>query len=109
MYGRVDADLAITSGVHTAEDAIKSIMAGANVAMMTSELLQRGVGRLGEIAQEMARWMEERGYDAVSEMRGSMSQLNVGDPAAFERANYVRVLQSWRPDPAGQLFREMLH
>lgn len=109
MYGRVSADMAITGGVHTAEDAVKSIMAGANVAMMTSELLQRGVGRLGEIEKDMRRWMETRGYDALSEMRGSMSQRNVADPAAFERANYMRVLQSWRPDPAGQLFREMIH
>ncbi|NPV08172.1 MAG: dihydroorotate dehydrogenase-like protein [Anaerolineae bacterium] len=109
MYGRIEADMAITGGVHTHEDAAKAIMAGAKVAMMTSEILARGVGRFTEIEQGLRRWMGERGYESVTEMRGSMSQRNVGDPAAFERANYMRVLQSWRPDPAGQLFREMIH
>jgi dihydroorotate dehydrogenase (fumarate) len=103
LYGRVPVDLAITGGVHTCEDVLKGIMAGANVTMMASELLQNGVERIGEVLSEMAHWMEERGYESATQMRGSMSQHNVADPAAFERANYMKVLQSWRPDPAGRL------
>jgi dihydroorotate dehydrogenase (fumarate) len=108
LYGRIPVDLALTTGVHSAQDALKGIMAGANVVMMASELLQKGPGRITEMLAEMARWMEERGYESVAQMRGSMSQQNVADPAAFERANYMKTLQSWRPDPAGGLFREVL-
>jgi dihydroorotate dehydrogenase (fumarate) len=108
LYGRVPADLALTTGVHTSRDALKGIMAGANVTMMASELLQNGVGRIGEMLSAMVRWMGEQGYESVAQMRGSMSQQNVADPAAFERANYMKTLQSWQPDPAGGLFREML-
>ncbi len=108
LYGRISADLAVTSGVHTHEDVIKALMAGAKVAMMASELLQHGIDRIAEILRDMTRWMEEREYESVKQMRGSMSQQNVADPAAFERAGYMRVLQSWRPDPAGTLYRMML-
>lgn len=108
LYGRIQADLAITTGVHTAEDVLKGIMAGANVTMMASELLTKGPTRISEILQEVRQWMEEREYESVGQMRGSMSQQHVSDPAAFERANYMRVLQSWRPDPAGQLYRAIL-
>jgi dihydroorotate dehydrogenase (fumarate) len=103
LYGRVDVDLAITSGVHTYEDVIKGVMAGANVTMMASELLRSGVWRIREIVDEMTRWMTEREYESVEEMRGSMSQKNVAEPSAFERANYMKVLQSWRFDPTGML------
>jgi dihydroorotate dehydrogenase (fumarate) len=95
MYGRLRCDFALTSGVHTAEDALKAVMAGAHVAMLTSELLARGVGRLGQILGDMRAWMEEHEYESVSQMRGSMSQRAVADPAAFERANYMRALQSY--------------
>ncbi|HHX45118.1 MAG TPA: dihydroorotate dehydrogenase-like protein [Chloroflexi bacterium] len=108
LYGRIDADLAITSGVHTPEDVIKGLMAGAKVTMMASELLQQGTARLGEVVEGVRRWLEQREYASVEQMQGSMSQAKSGDPVAFERANYMRVLQSWRPDPAGQLYREML-
>jgi dihydroorotate dehydrogenase (fumarate) len=101
LYGRVPADLAITSGVHSYEDVLKSVMAGANAVMLASELLQHGVGRLGEIVHGMTVWMTEHEYESVTQMRGSMSQMHVAEPAAFERANYVKMLQSWRPDPAG--------
>ncbi|RMF90685.1 MAG: dihydroorotate dehydrogenase-like protein [Nitrospinota bacterium] len=103
LYGRVPVDLAITSGVHTAEDVLKAMMAGANVAMMASELLRNGVHRIGEILREMRQWMEEHEYESVTQMRGSMSQMHVAEPAAFERANYMKVLQSFRPDPTGQM------
>ncbi|HXV43249.1 MAG TPA: dihydroorotate dehydrogenase-like protein, partial [Anaerolineae bacterium] len=106
LYGRVPVDFAITSGVHTHEDVLKGLMAGANVTMMTSELLQNGLGRIDEILRGMLIWMEEREYESVFQMQGSMSQQSVAEPAAFERANYMKVLQSWRPDPAGQLFRQ---
>jgi dihydroorotate dehydrogenase (fumarate) len=108
LYGRIPVDLAITSGVHTYQDVLKGLMAGANVTMMASELLKNGVGRIADILSEMRNWMQDREYESVRQMRGSMSQIKVSDPAAFERANYVRILQSWRPDPAGQLYRETI-
>ena len=95
LYGRLRCDFALTSGVHTAEDTLKAMMAGASVAMLTSELLARGVGRLGQILADMRAWMEEHEYESIAQMRGSMSQHAVADPAAFERANYMRVLQSF--------------
>jgi dihydroorotate dehydrogenase (fumarate) len=103
LYGRIPVDFAITSGVHTHEDLLKAMMAGANVAMLASELLEHGVGRIGEILQEMAGWMETNEYESVAQMRGSMSQRHVAEPAAFERANYMKVLNSFRPDPTGLL------
>ena len=96
LYGRVPVDFAITSGVHTHHDALKALMAGAKVAMMASELLQKGVGRINEVLTEMRRWMEEHEYLAVSQMIGSMSQKNVIDPASFERANYMKTLASFK-------------
>jgi dihydroorotate dehydrogenase (fumarate) len=97
LHGWIEADLALTSGVHTAEDAIKGLMAGASVIMMTSELLQRGVDRLGEILQELEHWLTEHEYESVKQLRGSMSQANCASPAAFERANYMKVLGSYAP------------
>lgn len=105
LHGRVATDFAITSGVHTHEDVLKGMMAGAKVVMMASELLRHGVGRIGEIVADMQRWMEEYEYESVAQMQGSMSQQNVADPAAFERANYMKVLQSWQFDPTGVLMR----
>lgn len=101
LYGRIKCNLAITTGVHTHMDALKSIMAGAHVAFVASELLHYGLGRIGEIVQAMTDWMEENEYISVAQMRGSMSQQSVANPAAFERANYMKVLQSWRPEPGG--------
>lgn len=95
LFGRVTADLAITSGVRGYEDVLKAVMAGAKVAMMASELLENGVERIGEILDDMGRWMEEHEYDSVAQMQGSMSQQNVAEPAAFERANYMKVLGSY--------------
>ena len=95
LYGRVQADLALTSGVHTSQDAIKAVMAGAAVAMMASELIAHGAGRVTEIVDEMGKWMEEYEYTSVKQMRGSMSQKAVADPTAFERANYMKALTSF--------------
>ena len=103
LYGRVDVDFALTSGVHTYEDVLKGLMAGAKVTMLASELLRRGIDRLGEIRDRMAMWMAERDYESVRQLQGSMSQRHVAEPTAFERANYMKVLQSYRPDPTGQI------
>ncbi len=97
MYGHVQADMAITGGVHTATDVLKSMMAGAKVAMMTSALLERGVEHLHGVLLDLNRWMEIHEYDSVTQMRGSMSQRAVAQPAAFERANYMKMLQSYEP------------
>ncbi|MFN3333224.1 MAG: dihydroorotate dehydrogenase-like protein [Caldilinea sp.] len=105
LYGRVPVDFAVTRGVHSYEEVLKGVMAGANVTMMASELLRNGIQRIGLIVQEVARWLEEHEYDSLAQARGSMSQQNVAEPAAFERANYMKVLQSWTFDPTGVLMR----
>jgi dihydroorotate dehydrogenase (fumarate) len=97
LYGKVKADLALTSGVHTHEDAIKAIMAGANVAMSTSAILDHGVSVIPQILSGMETWMVEHEYESVKQMIGSMSQGAVAEPAAFERANYMKVLNSFNP------------
>ncbi|HKP10715.1 MAG TPA: dihydroorotate dehydrogenase-like protein [Blastocatellia bacterium] len=96
LYGRVPVDFAVTSGVHTYQDVLKALMAGAKVTMMASELLQKGTRRIGEVLAEMRRWMSEHEYESVAQMIGSMSQQHVVEPAAFERANYMKVLASYR-------------
>ncbi len=95
LYGRIKADMAITGGVHTAEDAIKSMMAGARVAMMTSALLRNGIPHLKTVLAGVADWMEKHEYASIRQMQGSMSQKSVAEPAAFERANYMKVLSSY--------------
>ncbi len=95
LYGQIKADMAITGGVHTAEDVVKSMMAGAKVAMMTSALLRHGIGYLAEVRTKLVAWLDEHEYESISEMQGSMSRRSVADPEAFERANYMRVLSSY--------------
>jgi dihydroorotate dehydrogenase (fumarate) len=95
LYGRVACDFALTSGVHTAIDVLKAMMAGANVAMMTSELLANGIYRIRDILADVRDWMVEHEYESIEQMRGSMSQINVAEPAAFERANYMKMLNSF--------------
>lgn len=95
LYGRVTCDFALTSGVHSSHDVLKSMMAGARVTMLASELLQNGVGRISEILNDMSVWMESYEYESVRQMQGSMSQQAVAEPAAFERANYMKALQSF--------------
>jgi dihydroorotate dehydrogenase (fumarate) len=97
LYGRVSSDLAITSGIHTSLDVIKGLMAGARVTMMASELLQKGVGRVGQVLDELVTWLHQHEYESVMQMVGSMSQQHCAEPAAFERANYMKMLQSYRP------------
>ncbi|MCA9836443.1 MAG: dihydroorotate dehydrogenase-like protein [Trueperaceae bacterium] len=105
LYGRVPVDFALTSGVHSHFDVLKGLMAGASVTMMASEPLRNGVARFREIQDALIQWMDDHDYDSVTQMKGSMSQLNVANPEAFERANYMKVLQSWRQDPTGVLSR----
>jgi dihydroorotate dehydrogenase (fumarate) len=95
LFGRVHADLGVTGGVHSAPDVLKSMMAGAHIAMMTSALLQNGILHAAVVLREMTRWMEEHEYESVRQMRGSMSQRSAANPAAFERGNYMRVLSSY--------------
>lgn len=92
LYGRLQVDFALTSGVHRAQDVVKAMMAGASVAMLASELLRSGPARLTQLVTELSRWMEAREYTSISQMRGSMSQRAVAEPAAFERADYLRAL-----------------
>lgn len=96
LYGRTNADLAATSGIYTAEDVIKMIMAGAKVTQMLSCLLKFGIGHIADVTSKMKMWMEEKEYESVDQMRGSMSYMNVDDPAKFERANYMKVLHSYK-------------
>ncbi|HYL47033.1 MAG TPA: dihydroorotate dehydrogenase-like protein [Candidatus Limnocylindrales bacterium] len=95
LFKKIRADLAVTGGVHSAEDVVKSVMVGARVTMMTSALLQNGISHLDGVLRDLARWLDEHEYDSVQQMCGSMSQRNVPDPAAFERGNYMRVLSSY--------------
>src|SRR5262249_38062599 len=97
LYSRIPVDFAITSGVHTAEDVLKAMMAGANVAMMASELRAAGGQRIGEARDARRRGRKKHEYGWGAQMRGSMSQRHGAEPAAFERANYMKTLDSFRP------------
>jgi dihydroorotate dehydrogenase (fumarate) len=98
LYGRISADLALTTGVHTITDVVKGLAAGAAVTMMASELLKHGIGRLKVLRAGLEAWLIEQEYESVAQLQGSLSQINCAEPAAFERANYMRVLSSYAPD-----------
>ena len=95
LYGRVSTSLAATTGVHSAVEAIKYLMAGADVVMSTAALLQQGPAFFARLLAEMTEWMEKKGYQSVAQMRGSMSQQSVMDSNAFVRGNYIKVLESY--------------
>lgn len=95
LSGRVRASLAVTGGVHGAVDAIKALMAGAHAVQMVSALLARGPDYLREVRQGLAQWLEEHEYQSLGEMQGSMGLLRCDNPKAYERANYIKILQSW--------------
>ena len=95
LYGRVHTEFALTSGIHTAEDVIKSIMAGASVVMTASALLHDGIQHAPVILDGIQSWMTEHEYESIQQMKGSMSQKAVANPSAFERANYMTVLSSY--------------
>lgn len=94
LYGKIQASLAATSGVHDPQDVIKLLMVGANVTMMCSALLRNGINHLRYVEQGVREWMELHEYESVQQMQGSMSQLRCPDPAAFERAQYMRAVKS---------------
>jgi dihydroorotate dehydrogenase (fumarate) len=96
LHGRVKASMAATTGIHTAEDVLKMLMAGADVTMMCSVLLQKGIPHITRVLEDLERWMTENEYISVTQMKGSMSQRSVAEPSAFERANYMRALNSWK-------------
>ncbi len=95
LFGHLKADMAITGGVHTAEDVVKCMMAGARVAMMTSALLELGVEHLTTVKNTLQEWLEAHEYESIQQMQGSMSHKSVSNPAVFERANYLKVLSSY--------------
>ncbi len=95
LYGKIKADLAITGGVHTAGDVLKSMMSGARVAMTTSALLRHGIEYAAKIQQDLAEWMDEKEYHSIEQMQGSMSEESAPQPSAYHRANYMKVLSSY--------------
>ena len=97
LHGRVECDLAATSGIHQAEDAVKAILAGATVTMMASALLRNGPGRLRDVTDGMANWFTEHDYQSVGQARGSLSYESVPDPSVFERTSYMKTLNSYVP------------
>lgn len=96
LRGHVRASLAVTGGVHTVEDAVKALMCGADAVQLVSALLRAGPGRLDELRGELRVWLEEHEYESLGQLKGSMSLQHCPDPNAFERANYVQILQSWK-------------
>jgi dihydroorotate dehydrogenase (fumarate) len=110
LHGRVGCSIAATTGVHTAADALKVLLAGADVAMMASALLREGPQYLRTVLRDMEAWLDERGYDGVAQLRGAMSQQHIPNPVAFARSNYARLVSSfvspydWRlAEPEGEL------
>ena len=95
----VDLSLAATSGVHTSSDVLKMLLVGADVVMMTSALLKFGPKYMQTVTDELTAWLKSKGYESVSQLRGSMSLKNAPDPAGFERANYMQALMSYSRDP----------
>ncbi len=95
LSGRCSASLAASGGIHTATDAVKAIMAGAHAVQMVSALLKHGPSHLKVLLDDLKKWMEENEYQSIRQMQGSLSLARCADPAAFERGNYMRVLNSW--------------
>jgi len=98
LYGQVNTDLALTTGVHTVTDVLKGVAAGAAITMVASELLRNGINRLQVLRMGVEEWLVENEYESLAQLQGSLSQINCAEPAAFERANYMRVLSSYSPD-----------
>jgi dihydroorotate dehydrogenase (fumarate) len=94
LYGHVDASMALTTGIHTAEDVVKALMAGADVANVCSALLKEGIQKIETLRSGLQVWMDEHEYESVKQMKGSLSQKSIAEPTAFERANYMKMLLS---------------
>jgi dihydroorotate dehydrogenase (fumarate) len=97
LHGRIKADLAATSGIHSAEDVLKMMLAGADVAMLCSVLLRKGLGVIRDIEAQMSDWLVEHDYQSLRQLQGTMSQKYCADPGAFERAQYMRSIMSYKP------------
>ncbi len=95
LSGRVNCSLAVTGGVHTVEDAVKAIMTGADAIQMVSAILQKGAGTIKTLRTQLAEWLEKHEYKSLEQMKGSMNLSRSPDPSAYERANYVHILQTW--------------
>jgi dihydroorotate dehydrogenase (fumarate) len=96
LAGKVNASLAVTGGVHNALDVIKSVMAGADAVQLVSALLRGGPGWLKGLRAELEHWMAEHEWESLKQMRGNMSLMRCPDPAVYERANYMMILQGWQ-------------
>ena len=96
LYGHLNASLAATTGIHSAQDVLKAVMAGADVTQMASVLLEKSPSYLGTILKDLQKWMEEHEYESIEQMKGSMSYKSIAQPAAYTRANYMKTLQSIR-------------
>ena len=95
LHGRLQASLAATSGIHRASDALKMLMAGADVTMLCSTLLRHGIPQISLIERDLAGWLQEHEYESVKQLKGSLSQKNCPEPAAFERAQYMKALTGY--------------
>lgn len=98
LYGRIHSDLAATSGIHRGEDVIKMLLAGAKITMICSVLLRHGINHIRIIEQEICQWMQKHEYASVKQMQGSISQRHCPNPSAFERAQYMRSLATYKPE-----------
>jgi len=94
LHGRLQSSLAATGGIHRASDVLKMLMAGADITMLCSVLLRRGIGHIQTMETEMVEWLEKHEYDSIEQLKGSLSQKNCPDPSAFERAQYMRALST---------------
>ena len=97
LYRKLGASIAASTGVEGPAEVIKYLMAGADVVMTTSSLLRHGIGHLGSLREGLGDWMDRHGFDSLEPLRGSMSLSRVADPSAFERANYIRMLEEFEP------------
>ena len=96
LYGRVNASLAASRGVHSSQEVIKYLLAGADAVMTTGALLKNEIEYMTALVEGMKNWMEEREYASLADLKGAMSQLNLDDPSAFERANYIKILERYK-------------
>jgi len=96
LHGRVKASLAATSGAHNVEDVVKFLMAGADVVQVASAILKNGIGHVGTLVNGLSSWMAEHEYKSVRQMKGSLSQKSVENPTAFERANYIKIIEKYK-------------
>ena len=99
LHGRVNASLAVTGGIHDAQGLLKALLVGADVGMLASVLYKQGIGQVGQILLAMSEWMEDKEYESVAQLKGSMSQENCPDPSAFARGNYIKTLTSFTGQP----------